>query len=176
MNLCDTFVAAKTDYRRVPTERLSHPKDGALAQQPKAERAPHSAVVRPQAAGKSRSTSPTLVSAFVSFAAGGSVFAMVIRQRGTAGRIWQRGQGTSIASSWRALNTKSVGLNQHARGAFFCFLVQDRLRASDVLHRDWDWSAMALISLRVPDEVAAELLGSGGYRRRQIRAVATPHR
>jgi hypothetical protein len=60
MNLCDSFVAAKTDYRRVPTERLSHPKDGALAQQPKAERAPHSAVVRPQAAGKSRSTSPTL--------------------------------------------------------------------------------------------------------------------
>ena len=39
-----------------------HPKDGALAQQPKAERAPHSAVVRPQAAGKSRSTSPMLVS------------------------------------------------------------------------------------------------------------------
>lgn len=23
---------------------------------------------------------------------------------------------------------------------FACFLVQDRLRASDVLHRDWDWS------------------------------------
>ena len=73
MNSFDTFAAAETDYRRVATERLSHPKDGALAQQPKAERAPHSAVVRPQAAGKSRSTSPTLVSAFVSFAAGGSV-------------------------------------------------------------------------------------------------------
>ena len=87
MNLCDSFVAAKTDYRRVPTERLSHPKDGALAQQPKAERAPHSAVVRPQAAGKSRSTSPTLVSAFVFFAAGGSGSRWLVGQRGTAGRI-----------------------------------------------------------------------------------------
>jgi hypothetical protein len=61
MNSFDTFAAAETDYRRVATERLSHPKDGALAQQPKAERAPHSAVVRPQAAGKSRSTSPTVI-------------------------------------------------------------------------------------------------------------------
>ena len=86
MNLFDTFVAAKTDYRRVPAERLSHPKDGALAQQPKAERAPHSAVVRPQAAGKSRSTSPTLVSAFVSFAAGGSVFAMVTSSKRDRGQ------------------------------------------------------------------------------------------
>ena len=60
MNSFDTFAAAETDYRRVATERLSHPKDGALAQQPKAERAPHSAVVRSQAARKSRSTSPTL--------------------------------------------------------------------------------------------------------------------
>jgi len=71
MNSFDTFVAAETDYLRVPTERLSHPKDGALAQQPKVERAPHSAVVRPQAAGKSRSTSLTLVGALVFFAAGG---------------------------------------------------------------------------------------------------------
>ena len=60
MNLCGTFVVADADDLRVPAERLSHPKDGALAQQPKAERAPHSAVVRPQAAGKSRSTSSTL--------------------------------------------------------------------------------------------------------------------
>ncbi len=71
MNSFDSFVVAKTDYPRVPTERLSHPKDGALAQQPKAERAPHSAVVRPQAAGKSRSTSTMFVSAFVSSVAGG---------------------------------------------------------------------------------------------------------
>ena len=86
MNSFDTFVAAETDYRRVATERLSHPKDGALAQQPKAERAPHSAVVRPQAAGKSRSTSPMLVSAFVSFAAGGSVFAMVTSSKRDRGQ------------------------------------------------------------------------------------------
>src|SRR3954452_22884507 len=39
-----------------PAERISHPKDGALAQQPEAERAPHSAVERPEAAGKPRST------------------------------------------------------------------------------------------------------------------------
>ena len=82
MNSFDTFAAAETDYRRAATERLSHPKDGALAQQPKAERAPHSAVVRPQAAGKSRSTSPTIVSAFVSFAADGSVLAMVTSSKG----------------------------------------------------------------------------------------------
>jgi len=61
MNLFDSFAVAETDYRRVTAERLSHPpKDGALAQQPKADRAPHSAVERPQAAGKSRSTSPTV--------------------------------------------------------------------------------------------------------------------
>ena len=75
MNSFDTFAAAAADYRCAPAERLSHPKDGALAQQPKAERAPHSAVERPQAAGKSRSAVPVSVSAFVSFA-GGPVFAM----------------------------------------------------------------------------------------------------
>ena len=141
MNLFDTFVAAKTDYRRVPTERLSHPKDGALAQQPKAERAPHSAVVRPQAAGKSRSTSPTLVSAFVFFAAGGSGFAMV---------SWsKRDRGQNLAERAGPVDRFVVASPEHKeywfeptpRGTFFCFLVQDRLRASDVLHRDWDWSA-----------------------------------
>src|SRR6478609_4049869 len=39
-----------------PAQRISHPKDGALAQQPEAERASHSAVERPEAAGKPRST------------------------------------------------------------------------------------------------------------------------
>ena len=86
MSSFDTFAAAETDYRRVATERLSHPKDGALARQPKAERAPHSAVVRPQAAGKSRSTSLTLVGALVSFAAGGSVFAMATWSKRDRGR------------------------------------------------------------------------------------------
>jgi hypothetical protein len=140
MNSFDTFAAAETDYRRVATERLSHPKDGALAQQPKAERAPHSAVVRPQAAGKSRSTSPTLVSAFVFFAAVGSGFAMV---------TWStRDRGQNLAERAGPVDRLTVASPEHkaywfeptARGTFFRFLVQDRLRASDVLHRDWDWS------------------------------------
>jgi hypothetical protein len=141
MNLFDSFVAAETDYRRVPTERLSHPKDGALAQQPKAERAPHSAVVRPQAAGKSRSTSTMLVSVFDSFAAGGSVFAMT---------TWSKtDRGLNLAERAEPAERFAVASPEHKvcwfeptpRGMFFCFLVQDRLRASDVLHRDWDWSA-----------------------------------
>src|SRR5689334_22771148 len=74
MSSFDTFAAA-ADYRCAPAERLSHQKDGASAQQPKAERAPHSAVERPQTAGKSRPTMSVSVRAFVSFA-GGSVFAM----------------------------------------------------------------------------------------------------
>ena len=54
-------------------ERISHPKDGALAQQPEAERAPHSAVVRPQAAGKSRSTTWEPIDRFVSCGASGNL-------------------------------------------------------------------------------------------------------
>ena len=140
MNSFDTFAAAETDYRRVATERLSHPKDGALAQQPKAERAPPSAVVRPQAAGKSRSTSPTLVSAFVSFAGGVLVFAMA---------TWSKRDRRRNLAEWAGpVERFAVASPEHnkcwfeptPRGTFFCFLVQDRLRASDVLHRDWDWS------------------------------------
>ena len=140
MNSFDTYVAAETDYRRVATERLSHPKDGALAQQPKAERAPHSAVERPQAAGKARSTSPTLVSALVSFAAGGSVFAMATSSK--------RDRGQNLAERAGPVDRFALASPEHnecwfeptTRGTFFRFLVQDRLRASDVLHRDWDWS------------------------------------
>jgi hypothetical protein len=141
MNLFDSFVVAETDYRRVPTERLSHPKDGALAQQSKAERAPHSAVARPQAAGKSRSTSPMLVSASGSFVAGGSGLAVVISSK--------RDRGQNLAQRAGPVDRFAVARPEHKgywfeptpRGTFFCFLVQDRLRASDVLHRDWDWSA-----------------------------------
>jgi len=151
MNSFDSFVVAETDYRHVPTERLSHPKDGALAQQPKAERAPHCAVVRPQAAGKARSTSPTSVSAFVSFAAGGSMFAIATSSK--------RGRGLNLAERAGPLERFAVASPEHKdcwfeptprvrffrflvpRVRFFRFLVQDRLRASDVLHRDWDWSA-----------------------------------
>jgi hypothetical protein len=125
----------------VPTERLSHPKDGALAQQPKAERAPHSAVVRPQAAGKSRSTSPMLASALDSFVAGGSVLAMVIsskrdREQNLAERV-----GPVDRFALASPEHKECWFEPTTRGRFFRFLVQDRLRASDVLHRDWDWSA-----------------------------------
>ena len=137
MNSFETFVAAKTNYRRVPVERLSHPKDGAVAQQPKAERAPHSAVVRPQAAGKARSTSPTLVT-FVSFVADGSVFAMAT----------SKDHRQNLAKRAEPVERFAVASPEHTeywfeptpRGRFFSFLVQDRLRASDVLHRDWDWS------------------------------------
>ena len=141
MNLFDSLAAAKTDYRCVTAERLSYPKDGALAQQPKAERAPHSAVERPQAAGKSRSTSPTLVGALVSIAAGASVFAMAT--------LSTRDRGKNLAERAGAVDRLAVTSPEYRecwfeptpRGKFFSFLVQDRLRASDVLHRDWDWSA-----------------------------------
>jgi hypothetical protein len=140
MNLFDTFVAAETDYRRVATERLSHPRDGALAQQPKAERAPHSAVVRPQAAGKARSTSRTLVSAFVSSAAVASVQAMVISSKRDRGRNLAETAGPVDRFAVASPEHKEYWFEPTTRGMFFCFLVQDRLRASDVLHRDWDWS------------------------------------
>ena len=140
MNLFGSFVVAETDYRHVPAERLSHPKDGALAQQPKAERAPHSAVVRPQAARKSRSTSPTLVSAFVSFAAGGSVFAMVRASKGDCGQNLAERAGPVERFAVASPEHKEYWFEPTPRGTFFCFLVQDRLRASDVLHRDWEWS------------------------------------
>ena len=39
MKLCSTLVA-NSDRPRAPAQRLSHPKDGALVQQPRAERAP----------------------------------------------------------------------------------------------------------------------------------------
>ena len=124
-----------------PSEWISHPKDGALAQQPKAERAPHSAVVRPQAAGKSRSTLPTLVSAFVSFAAGASVFAMAAWSKRDRGRNLAERAGLVERFAVASHEHKEYWFEPTPKGTFFCFLVQDRLRASDVLHRDWDWSA-----------------------------------
>ena len=145
MSLGGTLVVANANGLPVPAERLSHSKDGALAQQPKAERAPRSAVVRPQATGKSRSTSPTLVSAFVSFAADGSVLAMATSSKR------DRGQNSAERAGDVKLARFAVASPEHKecwfkptpRGTFFRFLVHDRLRASDVLilHRDWDWSA-----------------------------------
>jgi len=140
MNWCGALVVANAGGPCVPAERLSHPKDGALAQQPKAERAPHSAVVRPQAAGKSRSTSPTLVSPIVSFAAGGSVFAMVTSSKRDRGQNSAERAGPVDRFAVARPEHKEYWFEPTPRGTFFCFLVQDRLRASDVLHRDWDWS------------------------------------
>lgn len=141
MNLFDIFLAAETDHRRVPTERLSHPKDGALAQLPKAERAPHSAVVRPQAAGKSRSTFPTGVSAFVSSVVGGSVLAIATTSKRGCRRNLSEWAGPVDRFAVTSPEDKEYWFEPTPKGTFFCFLVQDRLRASDVLHRDWDWSA-----------------------------------
>ena len=85
--------------------------------------------------------SPWLVSAFVFFAAVGSVFAMA---------PWsKRDRGQNLAERAGPVDRFTVASHEHkeywfeptARGTFFRFLVQDRLRASDVLHRDWDWSA-----------------------------------
>ena len=141
MNLFDSLVAAETDYRRVPTERRSHSKDGALAQPPKAERAPHSAVERPQAAEKSRSTSPTSVSAFVSFAAEGSVLTMATSSKAGGGQNLAERAGPVERFAVAKAEHKEYWFEPTPRGRFFLFLVQDRLRASDVLHRDRDWSA-----------------------------------
>jgi len=134
MNLCGTLVAnlvANTDGPCVPAERLSHPKDGALAQQPEAERAPHSAVVRPQAAGKSRSTTWEPIDRFVSCGASGN---LGLNWTGTVGHFAHRCVAVAnfeLKECWFE-PTRGRGAQR--------FLVQDRLRASDVLHRDWDWS------------------------------------
>lgn len=127
-----------------PAQRISHPKDGALAQQPEAERAPHSAVERPQAAGKPRSTY--------------SVPMLPICAHGVRG---EQASGLTAASFPMEFLSASIvgwlGSQLQQLPSFECqarwfeptwrgwrdlrFLVQDRLRASDVLHRDWDWSA-----------------------------------
>ena len=140
--LLDSLVTNSATFG-APAERISHPKDGALAQQPEAERAPHSAVERPEAAGKPRSAC--------------SVPILPICRHGVRG---EQGLGAAAASFQEQFSASIVGrvgshLQQLSR--FECrarwfeptwrgwkglhFLVQDRLRASDVLHRDWDWSA-----------------------------------
>lgn len=147
MTLCGPLVA-NTDGPCVPAERLSHPKDGALAQQPKAERAPHSAVVRPQAARKSRSTTSEPIGGFVSRGAGEPEVAVAgssktdPRQHST----WMVGHFTLDCLTMASLEHngccwfKPTRWRGSLRRECQRFLVQDRLRASDVLHRDWDWS------------------------------------
>ena len=143
MKLALDSLLRKTAAVDAPAERISHPKDGALAQQPEAERAPHSAVERPEAAGKPR---PTY-----------SVPMLRICPRGVRG---VQAVGVTAASFPDELSSSTVDcLGSHLQQlpSLDCrvrwfeptwrgwrdwrFLVQDRLRASDVLHRNWDWSA-----------------------------------
>ena len=144
MNVYGSSLVVNIDGPRAPAERLSHPKDGALAQQPKAERAPHSAVVRPQAARKSRSTISEPIGGFVSRGPGET---MVVLARADPGQKWT---GTvrhfahhCVAMAKCELKECWFKPTRRRRSQRFLaqrFLVQDRLRASDVLHRDWDWS------------------------------------
>jgi len=142
MNLCSTPFVSKAYGPRVPAELLSHPKDDASARQPKAERAPDSAVVRPQAAGKSRSTSSEPIGGLVSCGASGPVVVVA-----TSSKSNPRQNSTGMAGHFAldclamaSVELKKCWFKPTWRGWFSCFLVQDRLRASDVLHRDWDWS------------------------------------
>ena len=128
--------------RRVSVERRFHPKGGASAQQPKAERASHSAVVRPQAAERSRATTSDPAGQPVYRCAGASLAAALTLQASGIGQFsltaierspfcWLSMDGFKLGECWFKPTRK--GWSQR-------FLVQDRLRASDVLHRDWDWS------------------------------------
>jgi hypothetical protein len=127
---------------RAPVERRFLPKGGASAQQPKAERASHSAVVRPQAAEKSRTTTSEPVGQPVYRCAGASLaealnlppsgtehFSLTAIEHSPFCRLGM--DGFKLGECWFKPTRK--GWSQR-------FLVQDRLRASDVLHRDWDWS------------------------------------
>jgi hypothetical protein len=128
--------------RRVPVERRFHPKGGASAQQPKAERASHSAVVRPQAAERSRSTTSEPVGQPVYRCAGASLAATLTLQATGTGQF----SLTAIEHSpfcglgMDGFELGGCWFKPTRRGWSQRFLVQDRLRASDVLHRDWDWS------------------------------------
>ena len=76
------------------------------------------------------------------FAAGGSVFAMATWSKRDRGRnLAERAAPVDHRFAVASPEHKECWFKPTPRGMFFCFLVQDRLRASDVLHRDWDWSA-----------------------------------
>ena len=143
MKLALDCLLRKTATLSTPAERISHPKDGALAQQPEAERAPRSAVERPEAAGKPRSTC--------------SVPVLPIRTCGVRGVQALGVTSASFLAEYSASIVVCVESHLQQLPSSECrarwfeptsrgwrdspFLVQDRLRASDVLHRDWDWSA-----------------------------------
>jgi hypothetical protein len=134
---------SKEVLRRVPVERRFHPKGGASAQQPKAERASHSAVVRPQAAERSRATTSDPAGQPVYHCAVASLAAALTLQASGTGQF----SPTAIEHSpFCGLGMDGFKLGEcwfkpTRRGWSQRFLVQDRLRASDVLHRDWGWSA-----------------------------------
>ena len=142
MRLDHFLVVWSEAVPRASVERLFHPKGGASAQQPKAERASHSAVVRPQAAEKSRSTTSEPVSQPVYRCAGASLAAALNLQASGTGQF----SLTAIEHSpFCGLGIDGFELGKcwfkpTRRGWSQRFLVQDRLCASDVLHRDWDWS------------------------------------
>jgi len=125
----------------VPVERRFHPKGGASAQQPKAERASHSAVVRPQAAERSRSTTSEPAGQPVYSCAASMAATLTLQASGTG-----QFSLTAVEHSpfcWLGMDGFKLGqcwFKPTRRGWSQRFLVQDRLRASDVLHRDWDWS------------------------------------
>jgi hypothetical protein len=133
---------SKEVLRRVPVERRFHPKGGASAQQPEAERASHSAVVRPQAAETSRSTTSEPAGQPLYRCAGASLAGTLTLQESGAGQLAL----TAVEHSpfcWLGMDGFKPGecwFKPTRRGWSQRFLVQDRLRASDVLHRDWDWS------------------------------------
>lgn len=127
---------------RVSVERRFHPKGGASAQQPKAERASHSAEVRPQAAERSRSTTSEPVGQPVYRCADASLAAALTLQATGTGQF----SLTAIEHSpfcglgMDGFELEGCWFKPTRKGWSQLFLVQDRLRASDVLHRDWDWS------------------------------------
>jgi hypothetical protein len=125
-------------------ERISHPKDGASAQPPEAERAPDSAVERPEAAGKPRSTCSVPISPICT-----PPSVPELEPLGVTAASFPEEVPVSIAGwGWSRLQQLP---SLECRACWFeptwkrwrdsHFLVQDRLRASDVLHRDWDWTA-----------------------------------
>jgi hypothetical protein len=124
-------------------ERISHPKDGASAQPPEAERAPDSAVERPEAAGKPRSTCSVPMWPISTRGAPG------VQALGVTAASFPEESSASIVA-WVGYPLQQLP-SFDWRGRWFeptwkrwresRYLVQDRLRASDVLHRDWDWRA-----------------------------------
>ena len=142
MKLLLNSVLRNTAKVGAPAERISHPKDGALAQQPEAERAPHSAVERPEAAGKPRST----YSVPMPICAPGDPGVQAL---GVTAAAFPEELSSSIVECVGSHLLQLPSLDCRAR--WFeptwrgwrdsRFLVQDRLRASDVLHREWDWGA-----------------------------------